>query len=311
MSASRLVALQKSTIVRSFTLLEQLAPAVGARWAEALWFRVPSPRGRRDRLVEPGRPFQVQVDGGTVAGEVWGDPPAETVYLLHGWGGWKEQLDAFVEPLTGAGFRVVAFDAPSHGASDPGPEGPGRSTIMDLAGALAATVAAHGPASAVVAHSLGATAAAYALDHGLEAGRLAFVAPMADPLPYTRVFAARLGFGERTRERLVPRLERRVGMSLSAFDVPAIGRRVATPPLLLVHDRHDAETAWSDSAAIAGSWPEARLVSTTGLGHYRILRDPAVVAEVAGFVTGPATAASGRAGRRPAAQDQGGPARPR
>jgi pimeloyl-ACP methyl ester carboxylesterase len=292
MPASRLAAIQKSTIVRSFALLERVAPALGARWAERLWFRVPSPRGRRDRLAEPGRPFQVEVHGRTVAGEVWGDPQAGAVYLMHGWGGRREQLDGFVAPLTGAGLRVVAFDAPSHGASDPGPEGPGRGTVLELADALAAVVAELGPAHAVVAHSLGAMATAHALDHGLEAGRLAFVAPMADPLPYTRTFAGRLGFGERTRERLVPRLERRVGTSLSAFDVPAMAGRVATPPLLLVHDRQDTETAWSDSAAIARSWPEARLHSTTGLGHYRILLDPAVVAEVAGFVTEPLAARS-------------------
>jgi pimeloyl-ACP methyl ester carboxylesterase len=292
MPASRLAAVKKSTIVRSFGVLERVAPAVGARWAEALWFRIPSARGRRDRLTEPGRPFQVRLYGRTVAGEVWGDPQAGAVYLMHGWGGRREQLDGFVAPLTGAGLRVVAFDAPSHGASDPGPEGPGRSTVLELADALAAVVAEMGPAHAVVAHSLGAMATAHALDHGLEAGRLAFVAPMADPLPYTRTFAGRLGFGERTRERLVPRLERRVGTSLSAFDLPAMAGRVATPPLLLVHDRQDTETAWSDSAAIVRSWPEARLVSTTGLGHYRILRDPAVVAEVAGFVTEPLAARS-------------------
>ena len=147
MPASRLAAIKKSTIVRSFALLERVAPAVGARWAEALWFRIPGPRGRRDRLAEPGRPFQVRVDGRTVAGEVWGDEAAEAVYLVHGWGGWGTQLDAFVGPLTGAGLRVVAFDAPSHGASDPGPEGPGRSTILELADALAAVVAANGPAA--------------------------------------------------------------------------------------------------------------------------------------------------------------------
>jgi pimeloyl-ACP methyl ester carboxylesterase len=289
MPASRLAALQKSTIVRSFALLERVAPAAGARWAEALWFRVPSPRGR-DRLAGPGRPFQLQAHGRGVVGEAWGDEAAETVYLVHGWGGWGTQLDAFVEPLTGAGLRVVTFDAPSHGASDPGPEGPGRSTILELADALAAVVAANGPAHAVIAHSLGATAAAYALDRGLAAGRMVFVAPMADPLPYTRVFAGRLGFGERTRTRLVARIERRVGTSMSAFAVPAMAGRVATPPLLLVHDRHDTETGWSDSAAVARSWPGARLHSTTGLGHYRILRDPGAVAEVAGFVTEPLAA---------------------
>jgi pimeloyl-ACP methyl ester carboxylesterase len=292
MPTSRLAAIQKSTIVRSFALLERVAPAVGARWAEALWFRIPTPRGRRDRLAEPGRPFQVRAHGRTVAGEVWGDPAAPAVYLVHGWGGWGAQLDGFVGPLVAAGFRVVTFDGPGHGASDPGPEGPGRSTILELADALAAVVADSGPAHAVIAHSLGATATAYALDHGLEAGRLAFVAPMADPLPYTRTFAGRLGFGERTRTRLVARIERRVGTSMAAFAVPAVAGRVAVPPLLLVHDRQDTETGWSDSADIARFWPGARLHSTSGLGHRRILRDPAVVAEVTGFVAEPVAARS-------------------
>ena len=291
MTPRRLAAVQKGTIVRSFALLERVAPAAGAWWAERLWFSVPQARGRGDRQTAPGRPFRLQVHGGMVAGEVWGEGPAKpVVYLVHGWGGWRWQLDALVDPLVEAGYRVVAFDAPGHGDSGPGPEGPGRATLMDMAGALAAVVAVHGPAHAVVAHSLGATAAAYALRQGLPVGRLAFISPMADPLPYTRTFAGRLGFGERVRTRLVARLERRVGLPMSAFDVPAMAGKVPTPPLLLVHDRQDAETGWSDSAAIAQSWPDTRLLSTTGLGHRRILRAPAVVAEVVGFVAaGPPT----------------------
>jgi pimeloyl-ACP methyl ester carboxylesterase len=299
MTSRQLAAVQKSTIVRSFAVLERIAPSAGARWAEALWFTVPSARGRRDRQAEPGRPFRVRVQGRAVAGEVWGERLADgdpgrgappVVYLVHGWGGWRWQLDGFVEPLVEAGYRVVAFDAPGHGASDPGPEGPGRGTILELADALAAVVAANGPAHAVVAHSLGATAAAFAIRHGLPVERAAFVAPMADPLPYTRTFAGRLGFGEQVRTRLVGRIERRVGMPLSAFDVPAMAGQVPTPPLLLVHDRLDAETGWSDSAAIAASWPQARLVTTSGLGHRRILRAPAVIAEVNGFVAEPVAA---------------------
>jgi pimeloyl-ACP methyl ester carboxylesterase len=288
MASRHPAALQKSTIVRTFGLLERVAPGIGARWAETLWFTVPKPRAGRVEPATPGRPFRVQVEGRSVVGEVWGDGPS--VYLMHGWGGWRGQLQALVDPLVEAGHRVVAFDAPSHGDSDPGPAGPGRSTILEFADALTAVVAANGPAHAVVAHSLGATAAAFALRSGLPVGRLVFVAPMADPVPYTRTFAGRLGFGERVRGRLVRRVERRVGMSMSAFDVPAMARVVATPPLLLVHDRQDAETSWSDSAAISQAWPAARLVTTTGLGHRRILGAPLVVAEVVGFVTSLAAA---------------------
>jgi pimeloyl-ACP methyl ester carboxylesterase len=290
MTSSHLAAIQKSTIVRSFSLLERVAPGVGARWAEHLWFTVPPARGRRDRQAAPGRPFQVRVHGRAVAGEAWGEGPV--VCLVHGWGGWRWQLDGFVAPLVEAGFRVVAFDAPSHGDSDPGPSGPGRGTILELADALAAVVADMGPAQAVIAHSLGATAAAFAIRGELAVERAAFVAPMADPLPYTRTFAGRLGFGERVRTRLVDRIERRVGLPLSAFDVPAMAGQVPTPPLLLVHDRLDAETGWSDSAAIAASWPRSRLVSTSGLGHRRILRAPSVIAEVVEFVAAPVAAGS-------------------
>jgi pimeloyl-ACP methyl ester carboxylesterase len=309
MTSRHLAAIQKSTIVRSFELLERIAPSAGARWAETLWFTVPRARGPHARQAAPGLPFQVRVHGHTVAGEVWGGPPAgargqgdpPAVYLMHGWGGWRWQLDPFVGPLVDAGFRVVAFDAPSHGGSGPGPEGSGRSNILEFADALAAVVAAYGPARAVVAHSLGSTATAFALSQGLPVDRLVFVSPMADPLPYTRAFAARLGFGERIRTRLVARVERRIGMPMSAFDVPAMAHRVATPPMLLVHDRLDAETGWADSAAIARSWPEARLVTTTGLGHRRILRDPAVVAEATAFVAErpSATAIPGRSDRVP------------
>lgn len=298
MPASRLAAIQKGTIVRSSAMLERVAPAVGARWAEALWFSVPRVRARPERQTPPGQPFQVPVDGHTVAGEAWGAGPS--VYLVHGWGGWGWQLEGFMGPLVERGHRVVAFDAPSHGASGPGLAGPGRSTILEFADALAAVVAANGPAHALVAHSLGATSAAFAMRNGLQVERAAFLAPMADPLPYTRTFAGRLGFGERVRTRLADRIERRVGMPLSAFDVPAMAYEIATPPLLLVHDRQDAETGWSDSAAIARSWPHARLVTTSGLGHRRILRAPAVVDEVVEFVAEPA--GQSRNGSQPAAQ---------
>jgi hypothetical protein len=51
-----------------------------------------------------------------------------------------------------------------------------------------------------------------------------------------------------------------------------------------VHDRHDKEVPYADGARVADAWPAARLHTTESLGHQRILRDPAVVAEVTRFV---------------------------
>ncbi len=146
-------------------------------------------------------------------------------------------------------------------------------------------VAEHGPARAIVAHSMGATAAAVALCDGLRAGRLVMLAPMSSPLSYQREFAKVLGFGQRTFRRLVTRVERRVGAPMRHFDVPELGRAVAMPPTLIVHDRDDVSTPVTDGAAIAAAWPAARLQVTSGLGHRRLLRDPDVVTDVVDFVT--------------------------
>jgi pimeloyl-ACP methyl ester carboxylesterase len=277
-----------SSVIRgAFGLLDRVAPALGAWWAERIWFTIPR-AAAAPRLARPdgGATFEVAVDGRRLRGRRWGD--GDPVYLLHGWGGSSSQLDTLVPALVQAGFSVVSFDAPSHGSSDPGPSGRRSSTILEFAEALRAVAARHGRPYGVVAHSAGATAAAVALRDGLPAARAVFLAPMADPRPYADQFAARFGFGERTRTRLVRRIERRVGLPMAYLDVPAMAAQAAMPPLLVVHDQGDRETSWAGGREIARTWLGARMVTTSRLGHRRILRDPAVVAEVVGFLAGAA-----------------------
>ena len=289
----------------AFRALEVVAPAVSGRWAEHLWFRLPRP-ARSPRPLAGGVPLAVRVGAGTVSGMTWGTGPG--VYLVHGWSGHAGQLVPFVAPLVERGFRVVAFDMPSHGASSPGASGPRSSSAVEFVSALTAVVAAQGPAYAVVAHSLGATATAVALCDGLAAERVVFLAPMASAAAYAHDLTVVLGAGRRTYRRLVRRIERRPGVALRHFEVTELGRAVAMPPTLVVHDRDDPSTDVADGEAIAAAWSESRSASdvnpprgeggrpptgqgtrlhlTTGLGHRGILRDPDVNREVVDFVSG-------------------------
>ena len=151
---------------QAFGLLERFAPAVGARWALELWCTPPAVESslRMPPGVSPGEPVEAVWSGHLIAGESWGDGPA--VYLVHGWGGCRAHLGVFVKPLVEAGNRVIAFDLPSHNASDPGDLAPGRTTIVECAEAVGAFVRAHGSARAIVAHSLGAKAVALAVARG-------------------------------------------------------------------------------------------------------------------------------------------------
>jgi pimeloyl-ACP methyl ester carboxylesterase len=91
-------------------------------------------------------------------------------------------------------------------------------------------------------------------------------------------------------------LERRFGIPWTEFDVLAAARTMSAP-LLVFHDRDDRDVALADGEAIAAAWPGARLVTTTGLGHRRIVHAPAVVAQAIAFLSEAdrATRLSGRA----------------
>ncbi|MGH8774048.1 MAG: alpha/beta fold hydrolase [Jiangellaceae bacterium] len=282
--------LQLTTLRVAFRALDAVAPALGARWAARLWCTVPTGNGRRrdDRpipglFVPPSEVSTVTLPGGRrVVTEAWGE--GLPVYLVHGWGGWRGQLGAFVEPLLARGSKVVAFDAPSHGESGPGVVGPGRSMLPEIAEAFRAVVDEHGKPAGVVAHSLGCAAVALAIQDGLEAPKVGFVAPTVEPIAHTRHMARALGFSERTRLGLLRKLETMVGRPMSDFDLLAMAGRTKVPPTLVVHDRDDREVPHDEAERLAASWPQADLVSTTGLGHQRIVRDAGVVTLVAKFV---------------------------
>ncbi|BBX10909.1 alpha/beta fold hydrolase [Mycolicibacterium aichiense] len=269
---------------RRFGLLERFAPWLGSRWAVELWCTPPVLESamRMPPGVPPGRPVEAFWDGHRVAGEEWGEGPP--IYLVHGWGGQRPHLAMFVKPLVEAGHRVVAFDLPSHNESDPGELAPGRTTATECADAIAAMIQTHGPAHAVVAHSLGANATALAAAQGAPVGRLVFFAPMADFPLYLDLFAARHGFGRRIRAGLHRRLEKRIAMPLHETNMTRVGRRANYPPLLLIHDPDDPDSPYVATERLAASWDGARLLTTKGLGrlaHYRVLRHrPAITAGV-------------------------------
>ncbi|ACQ80811.1 conserved hypothetical protein [Beutenbergia cavernae DSM 12333] len=293
MSTTAAASSRKSTTVRAtkvpwrlraaFRTLDVVAPGPAARWALELWCTIPvGSASRMDTRPHLGAISRLSRAEGDVVVETWGRADGAPVYLVHGWGGWRGQLGAFVDPLVAAGFRVVAFDAPSHGESAPGAFGPRRSTAVEMAAAFTDVAREHGAPDAVVAHSLGTATTTLAVSDGLPARRLVLVAPAVDPMNEVAEFQRALGFGPRTRRRLDPRLERRAGRPLTDISIAAATSRL--PTTLLVHDRGDRRLAFESTARLAAGWPSAQLEATEGLGHQRILADDAVVGRVVEFV---------------------------
>jgi pimeloyl-ACP methyl ester carboxylesterase len=208
---------------------------------------------------------------------------APLVLLVHGWGGHAGQLLALAEAVAAAGLRPVLLELPAHGRS-----AGTMSNSPQFARAIAyavARLAADGHAlRAAVAHSLGANALGLAAAQGVALERLVLLAPPASPRAYTRYFAHTFGLSEATRSAMQRLFEAREGVLMQQLEPAAVGPRIAQPTLI-VHDRDDRVNRFADAEAYRDAIAGAQLVATEGLGHRRILKDEAVVHQVARFVS--------------------------
>ena len=279
-----------STVVRSrislwavirayFAIASRLLPALARNQAEHLFTMPPRYAGRR---LHPADARRETVVAGKHSLAVWqaGPQSAKAVLLIHGWGGRGVQLGGFVAPLLANGYRVVWFDQPGHGDSGRGPV-----ALPDFVRALEALALTHGPFEAAIGHSLGAAALGLAMRRGIRLGRIVFVSPPSSISEHAHNFARLLGITPRIREAMRRRLERRYGVRFAEID--RIGELEQLHlPALFVHDSDDTEIPFENTLRLRERMPGARLIKTYGLGHFRVLRDPAVVRAVVEFVRG-------------------------
>ena len=289
-----IVTMRNSTIVRALSLIglrarfalgSWLAPTATLRRAYRL-FGTPLPGTRRRALAAaPGDAVVSRLACGDeeLAVYVWGDPATQPYVLIaHGWSSHALRFQPWIQPLRDAGYAVVGFDQVAHGRSS------GRfATLPGFAETLRAVAGRFGHASAVIGHSLGGAAAMIALADGMLAERAILIAPAADPVAASQRFGRFVGLTESLTAHLFDEYEARHPTRVASLHVhvkaPLIGR-----PALIVHDLDDREVPWSEGERYARHWPAARLLTTTGLGHNRIVDDRAVIDSALRFLRGEA-----------------------
>ena len=258
---------------------------LAGRMAARLWFTPwPVPVSERALMkqrswLEDATPLTFTTRSGhRLSGFSAGDGPA--VLLVHGWGEWVANLGAFVEPLRDAGYRVVGFDLPSHGDSS----GVQTDGLLNAAAVLEAASEVGG-VHGVIAHSMGAHAATLALHDGLAAERVVLLAPAVRLEHGVAAFKQMFRLTDRAVSGLRATIESRYGPTVwRDLAADELARRVTTPALI-IHDADDDQISVSDGEMLARAWPGAVFETTEGLGHGRIIRDPAVISRAVSFVS--------------------------
>jgi pimeloyl-ACP methyl ester carboxylesterase len=267
-----------------FAVGSRLAPRSTVERAARL-FSTPFASSRtRARAAKPDGDMQriaLQIGGETIATYVWGDPSTQPyVLLVHGWSSFGLRYLPWVAKLRELGLAVVSFDQPGHGESSGG-----LCTLPDCIATTRAVGQHFGTAELAIGHSMGGAALTLAQGEAWHAERLVLVAPAADIEAAGNRFIRFVRLGEHLRDPFFSWFERRTGMATRDMAVhryaPMLGQ-----PGLIVHDLDDREVPWEEGERYARYWPGARLLTTQGLGHHRVLDAPEVIEATLAFIRG-------------------------
>ena len=276
--------LKLTTVRTGFVLGGRIAPQRTVNRAARL-FATPFASSRSRAQATQGdadmQRGELQVNGETIATYVWGDPSSQPYALLaHGWSSFGLRFLPWVARLRAQGLAVVTFDQPGHGHSS------GKlCTLPDFIATIRAIGTRYGNAALAVGHSLGGAAVTLAQDEAWRAEQLILVAPAADMKAAARRFFRFVHLAGYLREPFYAWLHRRTGVHIDELRVerklPMLGQ-----PALIVHDLDDADVPWAEGERYARFWPGARLYTTEGLGHRRVLDAPEVIDAALAFMRG-------------------------
>lgn len=263
----------------ALAITDKVSPTLASQWVYRMWFstrRYTVPR-RELEWAKQARHYQLESESGELSVYSWGEGPV--VLLVHGWSGRAVQLGAFAQPLVGAGFRVVAFDAPAHGQSS------GKQTnIFRVIEAMNLVVKETGPVHAIICHSFGAMVTARALATGLNTKKVVCISPPANTNFIIDSFCQALKVSQDTQAAFIKKIQNKFGNDVLTLIATEFNAKVVSIPALIIHDKNDKEVPWQQGEQLSRVWSGSRLKLTEGLGHRRILRNEAVINMAVDFI---------------------------
>lgn len=224
----------------------------------------------------------IQSDGKCVVVYSWGHGEKK-ILLCHAWGGRGTQLAKFVEPLTTAGFRVVAFDAPGHGRSS------GRSSdIMEYSSAIHAVEKYLGGFDALVAQSFGADSAMFAVSRfRIQISKIVLIGCFSHGKWMIQEFGRILNISAQVLTKMCNILEKKYEGHLMWDKLDFVEMlRERSIPALIIHDRDDEEIDHEHARKFRSIDQRIWFHDTQKLGHRQIVQSPLVIGRVVEFMKG-------------------------
>jgi pimeloyl-ACP methyl ester carboxylesterase len=219
----------------------------------------------------------LEIDGNRIQSYRWGTG-SRKVLLVHGWESHSFRWKTYVNTLVENDFTVLALDAPAHGNS--------TGKIMNLViyeRVLAAFLSRHNDVDTIIAHSIGGFTTTYYLSRNPETSvqKAVILAAPGKVEEFFEFFVQFLRLRKKTIQLISDHFEAVLKQKPSYFSAVNFARDIRAKALI-IHDRADKSTKYTDSEKLSRAWDGSTLKITQGLGHE--LKNEELLSEIIGFI---------------------------
>lgn len=265
-----------------FPVVERLMPWLAYRWFVNIFFstaRYQLPDAEKE-MIEQARKSHLTFEGKRIQVYEWGE--GRPVLFVHGWMGRAAQFRKFIPVFNDAGFKVIGFDATGHGLS----EGK-KSHLMEFAAIITTLKEKLGKFEMIVGHSLGGVASLHAIKDHSVSDKLTMIASPAISEEILIEFEKKIGATRKCEAYFHRYVLHTYGKTFEEYSASYIITDVKGLQLQLIYDEDDKEISMRSAEVLKEKYPEARSITTQGLGHTRILKENEVIQSVLSFLKKP------------------------
>ncbi|MCO6146809.1 alpha/beta fold hydrolase [Flavobacterium sp. NRK1] len=184
------------------------------------------------------------------------------VLLMHGWESNASRWEEFIGYLKKSGATIIALDAPAHGLSS------GSEFSMPRYAEFVNVVVQKVKPDYLVGHSLGGATALYFQSHYQNdyIKKLAVLGAPCDLNTLLKNYAGMLSLNSNVFQLMEKHFFEHFRIKTHEFSGSIFASKIKIKGLI-AHDVNDTVVSFKEGKKIAAAWPDAKFITTKGLGH--------------------------------------------
>ena len=201
----------------------------------------------------------------TIASYQWGKG-TKTALLVHGWEGRASNFGAIIPILVESGYRVIGFDAPSHGNSSKR-----KTNFFDIAELIEVFLKKE-TYDLVITHSIGSVMTLMAMSKlKYQVNKLIVITTPDKFEEYIEHTVNKLGLTIKTNKAFIKLIRNTTVYEPTELQASLFVKNITVKKALFIHDKDDTIIKIENTKKVSSQMNNSRFIELKNTGHFKIL----------------------------------------